>query len=323
MELTIIPACKRRPAAFPRPTRRLTTAVLGLCAAAAFMGLASPAPAQEAQRRQYEATPVQPLAPLAPQATLPGAEDEEIGNQFLLKRRAAIPQFSISGDAQYFYNDNPKLQDSGSAASDQVFVGSSTLAWNPTWIKGANVSAFAREQVFRYNSNSSLDFNSLAGGITMGTTVRDWFNVSYGFTGTQLDSRSTDAVFYKEGDGSLTLSRAEKFGQRFALPYGYTLDYYLADPGSYTRVTQGLFAGLNCALTPKLLAQVFYRLQYEDYQTVSRTDQAHIISATMVYYITDWASVRAFMSWSTNHSTQNFSYDALNSGLGLSLVWRF
>ncbi len=323
MELTTIPACKHRTAALARPVRRLTPAVLGLCAAAAFIGLVSPAPAQEAQRRQYEATPVQPLAPLAPQATLPQAEDDEIGNQFLLKRRAAIPQFSISGDAQYFYNDNPRLQDSGSAAGDLVFVGSSTLAWNPTWIKGANLSAFARQQFFRYNSNSNLDFDSLAGGITMGTAVRDWFNISYGFTGTRLESRSTDAVFYKEGDGSLVFSRAEKFGQRFALPYGYTFDYYLADPGNYTRATHGLFAGLNCAITPKLLAQVFYRLQYEDYQTVSRSDQAHIISATMVYYITDWASVRAFMSWSTNHSTQNFSYDVLNSGAGLSLVWRF
>lgn len=302
--------------------RRRTPAVVSLCAAAALTGLALSASAQEAQRRQYEATPVQPLAPLAPQATLPEVEDQEIGNQFLLKRRAAIPQFSISGDAQYFYNDNPKLLDAGSGG-DLIFVGSSTLAWNPTFIRDANVSAFVRQQVFRYNSNSALDFNSTAGGLAIGTALKDWFNVSYGFTATMLDSRSTDAVFYKEGDSSVVFSRAEKFGQRFALPYGYTFDYFFSDPGSYTRVTHGLFAGLNCAITPKLLAQVFYRLQLENYQDAPRDDQAHIISATVTYYITDWASVRGFMSWSTNHSTQNFSYDSLNSGLGVSLVWRF
>ena len=323
MELTATQTRESAAARFALPAQRRTSSVAILCAAAALTGLALSAPAQEAQRRQFEATPVQPLAPLAPQASLPEVEDQEIGNQFLLKRRAAIPQFSVSGDAQYFYNDNPKLQDSGNAAGDLVFVGSSTLAWNPTWIKGANVSAFVRQQFFRYNANSVLDFDSTSGGLAVGTAVKDWFNVSYGFTGTKLDSRSTDAVFYKELDSSLVFSRVEKFAQRFALPYGYTFDYYATDPGSYTRATHGFFAGLNCAITPKLLAQVFYRLQLEEYQSVSREDQAHIISATVTYYITDWASVRAFMSWSTNHSNESFSYDSLNSGLGVSLVWRF
>ncbi len=294
-----------------------------LCAAMIFMALAVSAFAQEAQRRQYEAMPVQPLPPVSPQAVLPTVEDDEIGNQFLLKRRAAIPQFSISGDAQYFYNDNPRLLDGGGSSGDLVFVGSSTLAWNPTLVRGATISAFVRQQFFRYNSNSALDFDSTAGGISVGTALKDWFNVTYGFTGTMLESRPTDAVFYKECDSSLVFSRAERLGQRFALPYGYTLDYFFTDPGSYTRVTHGLFAGLNCVITPKLLAQVFYRLQYEDYQSAPRQDQAHIISATMTYFITDWASVRAFMSWTTNHSTQSFSYDTLNSGAGVSLVWRF
>jgi hypothetical protein len=323
MELANILVCKRHRTGWAQRTRRLATLAMGLTTVATFMELATSVRAQEAQRRQMEAVPVQPMSALSPQGSLPVAEDEEIGNQFLLKRQAAIPQFSISGDAQYFYNTNPRLVDSSDTSGDLVFVGSSTLAWNPTWIKGASLSAFVREQVFRYNENSALDFNSLAGGIAMGTTVKDWFNVSYGFTGTRLDSRSTDAVFYKEGDGSLVFSRVEKIGQRFALPYGYTMDYFLADPGSYTRITHGLFAGLNYVITPKLLAQVFYRLQYEDYQNIDRRDQAHIVSATVTYYITDWANVRAFMSWTTNHSTQSFSYDALNSGLGLSLVWRF
>lgn len=266
--------------------------------------------------------PAQPIAPVSPQVMLPQIEDEEIGKQFLLKRRIAIPQFSISGDAQYFYTSNPRLLDQG-ASDDLLFVGSSTLAWNPTWLKGAVGSVFVRQQFFRYNSNSDMDFNSTAFGMVVGTSVKDWFNVSYGYTATRLESRPTGDSFYDEGDVSVILSRTEKLGQRFTLPYGYTVDYFHTSPGSFNRVTHGIFTGLNCAITPKLLGQFFYRFQYEDYNDIAREDRAHVLSITLTYYITNWASVRTFASWSTNKSTIDRNYDAINSGLGASLTWRF
>jgi hypothetical protein len=280
--------------------------------------------AQEAQRRQYESMPSMPGAgtPSTSHISFPEAEDEEIGQQFLLRRRIAVPQFSLSGDTQYFYNSNPRLLD-GDASDDFLFVGSGTLAWNPTWIKGASVSVFARQQFFRYNSTSDMDFNSTAFGLNIGTAVRDWFNVNYGYTATRLESRPTGQSFYDEGDASVMFSRTEKLGQRFSLPYGYTMDYFHTSPGDFNRITHGIFTGLNCAITPKFLGQFFYRFQYEDYNNISREDRSHVLSITLTYFITDWASVRAFASWSTNKSTIDRNYDALNSGLGASLVWRF
>ena len=307
---------------FPRPTSRLAAGVAGLFAALAFALLLPSATAQEAQRRQYESMPMQPIAPLSPQSTLPEVEDEEIGKQFLLKRRMAIPQFSISGDAQSFYNTNPRLLDHNTN-DDFLFVGTSTLAWNPTWIRGATASAFVRQQYFRYNNSSDLDFNSTACGLNVGTALKDWFNVNYGYTATRLESRPTGESFYDEGDASVILSRTEKFAQRFAAPYGYTMDFFHTSPGSFNRITHGIFAGLNCAITPRLLGQVFYRFQYEDYQSLEREDRAHIFSITLAYYLTDWASIRTFASWTTNKSTTDRNYDAVNSGLGASVVWKF
>ncbi len=74
---------------------------------------------------------------------------------------------------------------------------------------------------------------------------------------------------------------------------------------------------------PLLLGQVFYRFQYEDYLSVSRQDHAHILSTTLTFFITDWASVRPFASWTTNDSTIDQDYDILNSGVGLNLLARF
>ncbi len=305
-----------------RITSRLTAGALGMCVAAVLILLPPSAKAQEAQRRQYESMPLPPVTPISPQSSLPEAEDDEVGKQFLLKRRVAIPQFSIAGDAQYFYNSNPRLLD-GDASDDFLFVGSTTAAWNPTWIKGASATVFARQQFFRYNSACDLDFNSTAIGMAVATSVRDWFNVNYGYTATRLESRPTGQSFYDEGDVSVMLSRTEKFAQRFALPYGYTMDYFHTSPGTYNRVTQGIFAGLNCAITPRLLGQFFYRFQYEDYNDVSREDRAHVLSIMLSYYINDWASIRTFASWTTNKSTIDRNYDVLNSGLGASLVWKF
>lgn len=260
--------------------------------------------------------------PATPNITFPEAEDEEIGKQFLLKRRVAVPQFSLSGDAQYFYNSNPRLLE-GNASDDFLFVGSTTIAWNPTWIKGSSVSVFGRQQFFRYNNSSDMDFNSTAFGLSVATPLKDWFNVSYGYTATRLESRPTGDSFYDEGDVSVSFSRNETFGQRLALPYGYTMDYFHTSPGSFSRVTHGIFAGLNYAITPKLLGQFFYRFQYEDYTSIAREDRSHVLSITLSYFITNWASVRAFASWTTNKSTIDRNYDALNSGVGASVVWKF
>jgi hypothetical protein len=45
--------------------------------------------------------------------------------------------------------------------------------------------------------------------------------------------------------------------------------------------------------------------------------------ATLTYFFTDWANVRAFASWTTNDSTMDQDYDILNSGVGLNLLCRF
>lgn len=308
---------------------------LSVVVAAVFLLMTPSAPAQirlpapaftqlerDSQRRQYESLTLRPDVPLSVQSGLPVAEDDEMGKQFLLRPRAVIPQFSAAADAQYFYNDNPRLID-GDGNDDFLFVGSGTLAWNPTWIKGVTGSVFLRQQFFRYNKNTDLDFDATSVGLVAGTAVKDWFNVNLGYTATRLQSRPTDDEFYKEGDASLVISRIQQFGQRCAMPYGYTFDFYHTSPGAFTRLTHGLFTGLNYVITPKLLAQFYYRFQFEDYLSINRQDHAHILSAMLTYFITDWASLRGFANWTTNDSTMDQDYDILNSGVGLNLLVRF
>ncbi|MBI5397503.1 MAG: hypothetical protein HZA91_19575 [Verrucomicrobia bacterium] len=300
------------------------------CAGVALCSLASafPLDAQEPQFRQFEQMR-QPGTGGAPsQAQQPGLgvkpieDDEEIGRQFLLKRRAGVPQFSFTGDAQYYYTSN-RLLTENDTKGDLVFVGTAGLAWNPTWIKGVTGSVFARQQFFRYNTQDDIDFDATSFGFNAGTQVETWFNLSGGYSVTRLITRETEDEFYKEGDVSLMLHRVQMFGQRVAVPYGYTFDFFHASPGEFTRVTHGIFTGVNWAPAAKLMVQFIYRFQLEDYQSATREDMAHIVSASVMYTFTPWASARIFTSYTSNNSSIPRDYDVANGGVGVNLVLRF
>ncbi|MCX7824861.1 MAG: hypothetical protein N2689_04825, partial [Verrucomicrobiae bacterium] len=196
-------------------------------------------------------------------------------------------------------------------------------SWNPTWIKDVTGSVFVRQQFFRYNRHTDIDFDASAAGFNAGGAVEDWFTLSGGFTATRLESRPTDDEFYKEGDAALVISRSHKFTDRLVLPYGYTFDYYFTSPDDYTRFTHGVFVGLNWAAMQKMLVQVLYRFQWEDYQRVQREDKASIVSLAVLYQFTNWASARAFVSFTSNDSSIDRDYEIFNSGVGLTLSLKF
>ncbi len=303
---------------------------LGAAAAVCLLAGLSPLGAQESQMRQFEqlkqpGTSViqqQAQAPESARGIAPIEDDEEIGRQFLLKRRAGVPQFAANGDVQYHYTSNRLLTDTD-AKGDGVLVGTAGASWNPTWIKDITGSVFARQQFFRYNTETAIDFDATSVGFNAGTRVEPWFNLSGGYSWTRLVSCETDDEFYKEGDLSLVLHRVHVFNQRLVLPYGYTFDFFHASPDEFTRCTHGLFAGVNWALTAKLLVQFIYRLQIENYLSENRDDLANILSASVTYTFTPWASARIFTSFNANESNIDRDYNVFNSGIGASLVWRF
>lgn len=300
----------------------------GIAGAFVLAASALIAQAQEPQFRQFDQMR-QPGASVTTPQTEPSTggvkpieDDEEIGRQFLLKRKAAVPQFEFVGDAQYYHTSN-RLLTENQTKGDLVFVGTAALAWKPTWIKDVTASVFARQQFFRYNTEDSIDFDATSFGFNLGTQVETWFFLSGGYSVTRLITRETDDEFYKEGDASLMLHRVQLCGQRVSIPYGYTLDFFHTTPGDFSRFTHGLFAGVNWAITAKLLAQFIYRFQIEDYLSSSRQDMGHILSASIVYTFTPWASARLFSSYNTNDSNTPRDYDVFNGGAGVNLTLRF
>lgn len=312
--------------AFSRTTRNSIKTARGgftfallLC----LMAGGTTARAQEAQSRQFQQMrPQQMIAPTSAAGVVKMEDDEEIGRQFLLKRRVAVPQFSATADVQEYYTSNRLLVDSDTQG-DFVFVGTAGAAWNPTWIPNVQASLYARQQFFRYSDLSDLDFDATTFGFSAGGAVKDWFNLAGGYNVTRLTTRGVHDEFYKEGDATLMISRTQMFGQRVGVPYGYTIDFFHATPSDFTRITHGLFAGVNWVLSDKWLLQFLYRFQIEDYVQVTRDDHAHILSAAATYHFTPWASARAFVSWTMNDSTEDRDYDVFNGGAGVNVLVRF
>ena len=301
----------------------MVRASIACCLLAAGIALQAQEPQfkQFNQMQQPGANVPTPQTEPSATAVKPFEDDEEIGRQFLLKRKAAVPQFEFGTDAQYYYTSN-RLLTEHDTKGDLVFVGTANLAWKPTWIKDVNISVYARQQFFVYNTQGDLDFAATTLGFNVGTQVEDWFYLSGGYSATRLLTLDKYDEFYKEGDASLMLYRVQLCGRRVSVPYGYTFDFFHSSPGEFTRFNHGLFGGVNWAVTAKLLAQFIYRMQFEDY-TSDRQDFAHILSASLTYMFTPWASARVFTSYNTNDSNRENDYNVFNGGVGANLTLRF
>jgi len=319
--LNPIHASWKGPARLAGRARPALAGALGLLASALLVQAQEPQFRQFEQMRQPGAGVTPPAGPSG-SALRPIEDDEEIGRQFLLKRRAAVPQFEFAADAQYYHTSN-RLLTENQAKSDLVFIGTAALAWKPTWIKDVTTSVFARQQYFLYDTQDNISFAATTFGFNVGTQVEQWFYLSGGYSVTRLITVQSDDEFYKEGDASLMLHRVQLCGQRVSIPYGYTLDFFHVSPGDFTRFTHGLFAGVNWAITAKLVAQFLYRFQVEDYLSSDRQDLGHILSASLVYTFTPWASARLFTNYNTNDSNTPRDYDVFNGGAGVNLTLRF
>ena len=78
------------------------------------------------------------------------------------------------------------------------------------------------------------------------------------------------------------------------------------------------------ALTDHLSAQLLYRLRVREYLEGGRTDLDHLASLTLAYAFNDNVSVRVFVAYGDNVSSDHtHDYQVLTTGGGLNLSFKF
>ncbi len=262
---------------------------------------------------------------------------EELGVQRILRRIRRQPWIYLTSASDFVFTSNVKLEDKN-PGDDLLFVQSLDVTVVPPTIKAARVALFYRHQFFRYVDHYDLNFDADSIGLNASWPLGKHWTVFAGYSGLWLQSHSADHrpgdnEFYKEGDLLAGASFIKAIHPRIAIYTGGQIDFHHASPADYTRLTGTVFGGARFAIINKLVAELSHRFQYEDHlhrfqnaseNISSRTDFRNNISASLTYYIRDWANVRLSASQIWNNSdAANHDYNVFNGGATLTLSYKF
>jgi predicted porin len=104
---------------------------------------------------------------------------------------------------------------------------------------------------------------------------------------------------------------------------GYTSMFGFADPQASQRDEHSVFAGAQVRVTPRLAAELYYRLSLFDYQG-GRYDLNQTVVTSLAFHFTKWCELNASVSFAADRSNRSqFDYNAVTTGAGLTLTFMF
>src|SRR5207302_5401843 len=163
--------------------------------------------APDADRAQLSQNQLGSPLGTAPETTSEGVEDghaaatpndEDIGQQEILKRAAQYQPFTASLGCPIFYTSNVALTRSGEM-SDVVIAPVAAVYYQPRITKTLYGNVDAREQVFYYGDNRAFDFASLDVEAGLNYFLPQFHNLilrgEYDFNRLTMDDRLGDEFF--------------------------------------------------------------------------------------------------------------------------------
>jgi hypothetical protein len=299
----------------------------------------------------------------APAPELYPDEAADVGPQYVVVYQPRKTWFEAIGDVQYFYTDNVFLADGSGRESADVMVGTIQLAFAPTPYKLADgdfaprvgyrhqwylfgLMSDKRSDVFNFETlttelDAKLDvfnFNTQTAFADARWSRGNW-TAGVGIDLTRMmDSASYDE-FYQESVPRWGLLWSRPVCESASIALGYEGDYRFtdteivvgtADEGFNDRTDHSLVLGLTQNLCRHALLQPYYRFQYtyftEEAQAGDRrSDYLNSFGLALYCFFTDYASVRAFVSYDIMESSDSVvaDYEKIDVGGGLTLNVRF
>jgi hypothetical protein len=252
------------------------------------------------------------------------SSDDSFGTQVILKRREPVPTIFLTADTSVSFTDNAALTPDDKI-DDVLFVTNAGVAWTPRINPHLEGLVAARTSMFRYNSTSSLDFESLGFGAALFWSPEHFGDIT--FTGRfdflELLDRHSNQILR---DHAITVGADKTFavGKHQTLTLGAIFMGDIAEPVSAQRQQAGAFATYRWQITKEFEFELYYRVAGYFYNRADRTDCNHVLSANLRWRLSRHADVNAFVSFGSNRSdTAGFDYQVLTTGGGAVLTFRF
>ncbi len=298
-----------------------------------------------------------PKAPAAPNAasiaTAAQGGDQDAGTQRVAQRRSLPIKIYVSYDAQIYYTNNVFLTPHDPVATVILANTFSARAETPAWAVANGLLTPSLGFTYqRYNhglgTNDSvrknLDFDSYGLPLNLGFRFGDNWEANLGFTTTsiyRLNGTPDYHLIFRSNTPCLSLRKLVSLASNQILSVSAGVDYAFTKAGTASTPTisedrndkYDFFANVGYyylhgkwVLGPYAsVTRSIYR-HYEEFGPVSvdRRDTTCSIGASVSYNFTPWASARVFTSFDWRNSTsQLYTYDAANAGVGVTLSARF
>ena len=253
--------------------------------------------------------------------------DADIGQQEIMQRAPQYLPFSVGLGTAIFYTSNAALTPNNEKG-DVIFAPAVAAFYDPKLASTLYGHLGARQQVFYYGSNTTLDFGSLDCEAGLTYFVPEWHDLIlrgwYDFNRLTSGDRLGDEFFSNHG---LILNAEIPFrlsgGQQVSIGADTNLSLG-ADHQSPRRNDYEGYLSYSVGLTRSLSIHAVGRVVARDYHQNGRTDVSEIFAATATYRVADWCWISAISSFAHSDSNQDvFDYNVGNVGGALELSLRF
>ncbi|MEM9399746.1 MAG: hypothetical protein AAF984_06015 [Verrucomicrobiota bacterium] len=282
---------------------------------------------------------------------VPG-EEEDIGPQFYMAVQPRKKWIRASVDNQFYYTSNVFLtEDTAGAAEEEdthVMVSTADFAFAPDpWELGSGKFYFQlgfRHQWYNYDlmdgahsGLNNLDFDAQTVYTDFIYQFANTWTAQVGFDWQRLLTHEPPvddySEFYKEYVPEWSLTKDFPVGENMMFSITYDGKYHFTeaenvDPDTNDRTVHSLLLSYIYSPLENFFIQTYYNFEFTRYihqkdptDNRLRNDYLQTLGINTFYYITDWASVRAFFSYDKRESDSEIiaDYYKFDTGGGVSL----
>ena len=315
---------------FPRMGRGFTVLCLAACV---FAVPAARSQTADQSQNRVDITPGQPTFTSGPTAlgvdaqgcAVASPNDDDLGEQQILKRQEEYLPFSVSVATSVFYTSNVALTRNGEK-DDVLFSPGITLIYQPRLTGTLYAEIGVAQQWFVYDRFSELDFASFDAIVGLAYYLPQFHNLSlrarYDY------NRLTDTDFHEFfADHAIVLSATMPFRINRAQQIAFGTDIELSlggQPDAPRRNDYSFYVGYSVNVCRSFSIDTSARLAVRDYHRGSRTDVSEILGISANYRVREWLIVSFLSSFAWNQSNQDvFDYSDANVGGGAAVTIRF
>lgn len=252
--------------------------------------------------------------------------DQDIGQQFILKRNERVEPWLVTMDNSVFWTDNEANVHTG-RIEDWFWVGGLNVGYQPQLSKRVYLNLNIGEHWFEYNRLTALDFQSgeaVAGVIVVVPEL--WSTIWYAnYYYNRITQGLSYSSIYDTNDLRLGAQKTIFIDRLNSVNLGFQTAFAVAaDPQALRRNEYTITAAYNFKIMRDLTLILGYNLSYFDYFRVNRDDWFNNLNAQLVYQPYPWLEVALGYTYTANRSNVTaFSYDTQLVGPSVTLKAKF